>query len=251
MAGLTHFCYRPGFGFLYRLDPRFKLLFLAMISLAALKTTVIALSALSAVIALMLLQTPAPFKSALREIRYFFLILLFVLTARALATPGEPLVQLGVVSITGEGVVDGTMICWRLVVIVLLSLLLVTTTRPAEMKAAVQHLLQPLPFIPEKRVAVMMGLVMRFMPLILDQAAQTANAQRARGVENRKNPLYRSKKLLMPVIRRSFETADKLAASMEARCYSETRTDPEFTAKPGDWGALAGVLGFCAASIVL
>jgi biotin transport system permease protein len=74
----------------------------------------------------------------------------------------------------------------------------------------------------------MIGLIMRFVPVILDQAKETSKAQRVRGVENRKNPVYRLIKLAIPLIRRTFESADKLAVAMEARCYSENRTDQGF-----------------------
>ena len=73
----------------------------------------------------------------------------------------------------------------------------------------------------------MIGLIIRFLPYILDQAKATADAQRARGVENRKNPIYRLIKFVVPLVRRTFENADNLAVAMEARCYSENRTDPE------------------------
>jgi energy-coupling factor transporter transmembrane protein EcfT len=60
-------------------------------------------------------------------------------------------------------------------------------------------------FIPGKRIATMMSLTTRFVPVILNQANETAEAQRARGVENRKNPVYRLIRLGIPLIRRTFE----------------------------------------------
>jgi energy-coupling factor transporter transmembrane protein EcfT len=39
----------------------------------------------------------------------------------------------------------------------------------------------------------------------------------------------------MPLMRRTLETADNLAVAMEARCYSEKRTDPELKTEPRDW----------------
>ena len=100
-------------------------------------------------------------------------------------------------------------------------------------------------FIPSKRIATMMSLVVRFIPVIFDQARETADAQRARGVDNRKNPIYRLKKLGIPLMRRTFERADKLAVAMEARCYSENRTDPGLYARSKDWAALFVVICLC------
>jgi len=103
-------------------------------------------------------------------------------------------------------------------------------------------ILMIIPFIPAKRIATMMSLIIRFMPVLLGQAKETADAQRARGVENRKNPLYRLKKLLIPLMRRTFTTADKLAVAMEARCYSENRTDPGLSCGIKDWISLFSVI---------
>jgi energy-coupling factor transporter transmembrane protein EcfT len=74
--------------------------------------------------------------------------------------------------------------------------------------------------------------------VILNQARETAEAQRARGVANRKNPAYRLTKLGLPLIRRTFENADRLVTAMESRCYSENRTGPALVSTRRDWKAL-------------
>ncbi len=85
----------------------------------------------------------------------------------------------------------------------------------------------------------MLGLVVRFMPVILEQAATTSDAQRARAGENRRNPIRRLTAFGIPLMRRTFETADNLAVAMEARCYSETRTDPRLATGRRDWVVFA------------
>jgi energy-coupling factor transporter transmembrane protein EcfT len=105
----------------------------------------------------------------------------------------------------------------------------------------VESLLKPFPFIPRKRVALMMGLLLRFLPLILSAARETADAQRARAIENRRNPVYRMVKLIIPLMRRAFLEADRLATAMEARCYTEDRVTPPIRTRSGDWVFLAAV----------
>ncbi len=97
----------------------------------------------------------------------------------------------------------------------------------------------------------MMSLIMRFMPVIYEQVKDTADAQRARCVENNKNPIYRLIKLLIPVIRRTFEGADDLALAMEARCFSENRTDPVLSSSPKDWVTLFIIICLCFAIVKL
>ncbi|MDF1593241.1 MAG: energy-coupling factor transporter transmembrane component T [Desulfobacterales bacterium] len=242
MAELTSFSYQVGRSLAHGLDARFKLLFLVLISLASLKAGLWALLFLCGGLWWILSDLRLPLVAVLRELRYFLFLLIVVFAARALATPGEAVFTSALITITREGLVDGVLVCWRLLLIVLLGLLLTATTRPSEIRAAVEWILKPIPAVPAKRIGTMMGLIMRFIPVILNQVRETAEAQRARGVENRENPLYRLTKLGIPLIRRTFENADRLITAMEARCYSENRTGPELKSTPRDWIALLVII---------
>ena len=251
MAELNAFSYRSGTSALHGLDVRFKLIFLVLISLASLKANAPALFVLNLVLLAVLLHAGVTLKSAIKTLRYVFVLLTFVFIARALFTPGSVVIKFKIISITREGIYDGAIVCWRLLIVIIIGLAFISTTRPSEIKAAVEWFLNPLPFIPAKRVATMMSLIVRFIPVILDQAKETADAQRARGVENRKNPVYRLVKLGIPLMRRTFERAEKLAVAMEARCYSENRTDPGLSSGLGDWIAFFTVICLCIFVVVL
>ena len=250
MAELTSFGYLSGDSVLHRLDPRFKLLFIILISLVCLSLNFISLGIFTALLLVLAFLSHLPLHSGLRDLRYFFILLLLVFIARVLSTGGPSVLDLHVVSVSQQGLLDGLLICWRLVFIVLLGFTLITTTRPPEIKAAVQWYLKPVPFIPEKKVAMMMGLILRFVPVIFDQATETAEAQKARCVQNRKNPIYRLTKLGLPLMRRTFERADDLVAAIEARGFTENRTDPALVSHPRDWIALFAVIGLCMAAIL-
>ena len=245
MAELTPFSYRPGVSVLHLQDVRFKLVFIVFISIASMKACFMSLSVLSFALFSAILIIHLPLKTILKELRYFFVFLIFVFAARALCTPGMPLIEFVGIDITRQGIYDGTLVCWRMLLVVLVGLLFVSTTRSSETRAAIEWFLNPFPFIPGKRVATMMSLIVRFIPVIFKQAKETSDAQRARGVENRKNPVYRLMKLAVPLIRRTFESADKLAVAMEARCYSEKRINTKLYANRSDWIALFLVLCLC------
>lgn len=245
MAELTAFSYRPGVCRLHALDVRFKLVFLILVTLASLKAGPPALCVLTVTLLVTLGRIRLPLHSTLKEIRYVFLLLLLVFVARALSTPGSPVFEYKELAVSREGLHDAAVICWRLVIVILTGLAFIVTTRPSQIKAAVEWFFRPFPFIPGQRIATMMSLIMRFVPVILNQARETADAQRARGVENRKNPVYRLMKFAIPLVRRTFEDADKLAVAMEARCYSENRTDPGLSSDRNDWIALGVVLCLC------
>jgi energy-coupling factor transporter transmembrane protein EcfT len=155
-----------------------------------------------------------------------------------LSTDSIALIDLDYITVSMQGIYNGLLVCWRLALIVLLGFAFISTTPPWAIKAAVQWFLKPVPLVPEKKVAVMMGLILRFVPVILNQAGATAAALKARAVENRKNPIYRLSKFGFPLIRRIFERADDLVVAMEARAFTENRTDPELAASKRDWISL-------------
>lgn len=245
MAELTSFGFRSGTSLLHRLDVRFKLLFLVLISSLSLSGDFLRLGILTCLLTVLIVNSRLPLKSGLRELQFFIILLLLIMGARMISTPGDPIIEIKFLSITRQGILSGVLICWRLTIIVLLGFAFVFSTRSFEIKAAVQWLFKPFAFIPGKRIAIMLGLTTRFVPVILNQARETAEAQRARCVENRKNPVYRLIRLGIPLIRRTFERADRLAVAMEARCYSENRTDPELCTKRIDWLALVVMIAIC------
>ena len=251
MAELTAFGYFSGNSMLHSLDSRFKLLFISVLSLVSLNLNFAALGILSILLLGFIIYSRLPLYAMFKELRFFYILLAFVFVARALSTGGDPVIEVKFFSVSGEGLSDGLLVCWRLALVVLLAFAMITTTRPSDIKAAVQWYLKPIPIISEKKVAIMMGLILRFVPVIFDQAAETAEAQKSRCVQNRKNPVYRLVKLGFPLLRRTFERADDLVAAMEARGFTENRTDPELATHQRDWIALLVVTCLCIAVIIL
>jgi energy-coupling factor transporter transmembrane protein EcfT len=251
MAELTSFGYFSGDSVLHNLDPRFKLLFIVLLSLVCLNLYFVALGILTVALLGLILNAGLRLNSGVKELRYFFILLVFVFIARVLSTDGQALITIKFITVSKQGLYAGTLVCWRLTLIVLLGFILVSTTRPSEIKAAIQWFLKPVPFVPEQKVAVMMGLILRFVPVIFDQTRETLEAQKARCVQNRKNPLYRLIKLGFPLMRRTFERADDLVAAMESRGFTENRTDPELVASRRDWVALFVVSSLCVLVMIL
>ncbi|MDZ7597741.1 MAG: energy-coupling factor transporter transmembrane component T [Desulfobacterales bacterium] len=242
MAELTAVAFTSGQSLLHHLDPRVKLALVALLGLAAMQAAAPGLGLLSMALLSAGLCVRLPFVRVLGEMRYLMLLLALVWVVRGLVTPGDALITVAGVSLSRQGAIEGALICWRLLLIAAAGTLFVCSTRPAAIKAAAQWLLKPVPLVPEKRVAVMLSLVVGFIPVILNQTRETLDAQRARGIENRRNPAARLARLAIPVLRRIFADAEKLTLAMESRCYSEDRSDPALSAGRRDWLALAAGL---------
>lgn len=245
MADLTLFTYTTRRTLLHCIDARAKLFALVAISLASLGAGPVSMGGLAAVLMLSILRCGISPGVLYHESRFVLLILAAIFATRAVSTPGATLIGASPVIITREGVLAGGLICLRLASIILAGLALVMSTRITEIKAAVEWGLRPVPLVPEKRVGTMLGLIVRFLPLIVEGAREMTDAQRARGVEQRKNPVYRLIRYAIPLFRRTFRQADRLALAMEARCYAEERTDAELAATRADWIFIGAVSFGC------
>jgi len=78
MAELTVLSYRCGKSILHKLDVRFKLFFLVLISFTVIKADITALFLISFVLIAVLVYIRFPIISSLKDLRYFFLFILRV-----------------------------------------------------------------------------------------------------------------------------------------------------------------------------
>lgn len=251
MAELTLFAYRPGTSPAHRLDARMKLALVAAASLIGLRLDFPALGLMALTLAAVAAGCRRSLRIRVGELRWIALLLAFVFAARALSVEGAPYFSLMGWGVTREGLREGALVGLRLGLVFLVGALLMGTTRSTEIKAGIQWFLDPLPFIPAARVGTMLGLLIRFLPMIFEEISQISDAQRARAVENRRNPLRRLVTLGIPILNRVFARSDRLALAMEARCYSEARTPAVLRASVKDWGGFALGCGWLAALLAV
>ncbi|MBF0573799.1 MAG: energy-coupling factor transporter transmembrane protein EcfT, partial [Desulfamplus sp.] len=129
------------------------------------------------------------------------------------------------IPIDRDGLTDACQVSWRFFLIVIMGILFSSSTTASAIKSAVMWFLKPFPFIPKKRVAVMVSLFVRFLPLLLEKATEVSDAQKSRCFHLRKNPLRKIRNITVPLITKVFNSADNLAIAMASRCYNENRTE--------------------------
>ncbi len=234
MADLNAFAYTPGHSSLHGMDPRFKLACLLVMSLAMVQCGAWTLLGLFALAGLGAAAGRVPLLSMLASVRFFFVLLLFIILVRGLAAPGPGL--------SPDGLIQGAVISGRLLVILIASAVFVATTRAGSVFSAVRWFLKPVPFVSEVQVAMMLSLMVRFVPVLLDEVGKVVEAQKARGLELRKNPVRRMVLIVPPLLDRVFCRAQDLALALTARNFGPHPTLRGLHAKTADWIALAGVL---------
>jgi energy-coupling factor transporter transmembrane protein EcfT len=235
MGELTTIGFTPGQSVFHRLDPRTKQALLMGLSMMSLLGGMVFLLSFTAAMTASLYVAGIRLSRLIAEMRYFLVFLFFVFGIRSVTfadgwMPSISLDQAGA----------SLVVCWRLLLVVSMGVLLMATTRTADIRAALVWFLKPVPFVDERMAATMVGLVVRFLPVILLQAAEISDAQRARGIERRRNPVVRLMRFTIPLFRRVFLSADELAVAMQARCYNEHRTLRELAFTRHD-GRVVGV----------
>ena len=106
----------------------------------------------------------------------------------------------------------------RILVLLLLAVLVTLTTKPTEMIDVLEAAIRPLRHVgvnPSK-ASMMLSMVIRFIPMMMREAQEILEAQRARGLD--RNAIA----LLMPLLIKTLKMADDLSEAIEARGY-----DPE------------------------
>lgn len=124
-----------------------------------------------------------------------------------------------------QGVIKGTFIFIRVILMIGLTSLLTFTTMNTDINNGFEALLSPLKLIkiPVGVFAMMLSLTLRFIPTLVDEANRIMKAQASRGVDFNEGSLKKKIRqivsLLVPMFVISFRRAEELANAMEARGY--------------------------------
>ena len=228
MTGIKLGQYVYGNSLLHVLDPRTKIICCSLLVLAVLVNyswynLFFYVLLLAAAIGVAGMKLRFIF-SSLRHIRY---LLLVTFIFQAFLTPGDPVLNIGRLSITQEGLDLGMINLFRLLVLYFGSMVLLMTTSPLNLSAGIEYLLLPLNKlkIPVHNFSTILSISFRFIPTLIEEAARIKDAQQSRGA------MFESPKLivrlksylaiLIPLFESSLSRASELGEAMDSRCYTE------------------------------
>ncbi len=221
MAARLAFHYFPGNSPLHRWDARCKFLALLALTVGLLHMTGPALALFSGLFLVLLGIGKLPGRALLRDLKgwAFFLGIIFLLQALSYEESAPRLIPW--LPMTHAGLSFAALTCWRLLLVLCYATVFTFVTRPRQLQDGIAWLLKPVPFLPARRIALMMTLTLKFLPFILDQADEVGMAGRSRLAHRRRNPFKRAKYFVLPLFRRSLIRADELALALAARGYRE------------------------------
>ena len=220
---------KPAHSVIHRLDPRVKMVgFLAaMFTMFAVNTpTQLALG-----IAITLAVIAAARLNPLRVLESIHPILILLglmgVVNLFVVRTGTPVVVLGPLSITDQGVTIAVLYACRFALVIILGAVFLTTTTPTAMTDAFATLISPLNRlgIHAQEIALVMSLALRFIPTLTDETRAIVDAQSARGGSIETGSLAQRIKamsaIIVPIFAGTLRHADNLSLALDARCYEE------------------------------
>lgn len=235
MSSITLGRYTPRDTFIHRLDPRIKILSLILlmvaifISYSTYEMTFVIGGILALFIFLLAVISGTSFKALFKSLRAMWFLIIFLLLINIFVKPhgAERIAfSIGSLDIYWESIFQSIKIIIRLFLMITLTMILTTTTKPLDLTYALEWFMKPLKLIkfPTHEVAMTISIALRFIPTLLNEVERIMKAQTSRGVDFKHGKLSSRFKaiisLIIPLFISSFQRAEELADSMEARGYN-------------------------------
>ena len=178
------------------------------------------------------------------RILFFFIGVFTVLIWSVFYGSGTPVAFLPFLPVTQEGILYGLGMATKLSTFLATGALFLSTTRIEEFAYA--FTLLGLPY----RVSFTLTLAFRLVPLFVESALTVVQAQRCRGLDVHRGPLFQRLRhyvlVLIPVFMGALRRADQMAIALEVRGFNSGRPRSSFQRAPwriSDVFALLVVLG--------
>lgn len=240
-------------GLLGRVDPRVKIVWLLATLLAGLVFVEVGSLLLVLGSIVLVAAVSGVLLPTVQRLRGLGLVIIVIGLILGLTVPGEPLLQLGPLAISREGLLLGWISILRMFVFAAPLLIVIITTNNSDLIQGFMAFRLPLEY------ALMIVLALNFVPLYLEEFGRIADAQRARAHALVEQGLIGKLRGLVPIFvpltLNAIDRADTVGKVLEIRGIARRRFRPEFEPLSGQSWALLGVAlllaGLAVASVAL
>ncbi len=167
------------------------------------------------------------FLQVFRSLKAIWLMMIFLLVINVLVTSeGTLAFYIGSFAVYYEGIIKTLYIIARLLLIIMMTSILTSTTKPIELTFAIEWLLTPLSWlkVPVQMFAMTLSLAIRFIPTLAEEAQRMMHAQAARGIDFKEGKFKEKVRglvsLIIPLFMQCIMRAQELADAMDARGYN-------------------------------
>ncbi|MCD8316879.1 MAG: energy-coupling factor transporter transmembrane protein EcfT [Eggerthellaceae bacterium] len=219
--------YWPGDSVVHRLDARVKFL----LCIAYIVAVFVSFNAFGLVICAVFvigfyIAAQIPIRQALHSIGpLLFIVIITALLNIFFVEDGTVYAAWGIFVISSGGILSAIFMSIRLLLLLLGVSLLTLTTPTLDMTEAFERIMSPFRRfgLPAHELAMIMGIALRFLPILANELKSIYRAQISRGAHFSANPfnggLQSLSALIIPLFTSSFRHADTLSLAMESRCY--------------------------------
>ena len=225
--------YIPGSSFIHKLDPRNKILIMILLMVAIFWNVGMLrfplYIVLSIFIYVLLRISGISLKTIFKSLKpmMFMMIFLFIINM-FVYQEGYVLFTIPFLNFTLylDSITQTLFIIIRLALMLAVTTILTTTTKPLDMTYGLEWYMSPLKVIrfPAHEIAMTISIALRFIPTILEETERIIKAQKSRGVDLEEGKLKEKIgaiiSLLIPLLISSFQRSEELSDAMEARGYN-------------------------------
>ena len=219
--------YFPGDTVAHRLDPRTKILLVALyITALFCAKSLLAYGILALVLAACVRISRVGLKSLVRGLKPVVFILIFTGVLNLFFTPGgRTLAEWGPVRISADGLQNAVFMMLRIMLLIMGTFLMTYTTSPISLTDGLERLLSWMKklHVPVHELTMIMSIALRFIPTLIEETDKIMSAQKARGADFESGNVIQKARALIPILVPLFVSAirraEELAVAMECRCY--------------------------------
>lgn len=164
-------------------------------------------------------------KLCLNRLKFVSFLLIIMTLVSAILTPGTPIFQNNVIQfLTVEGFMNGFLMGLRLALMIILSSLLTLTTTAKTLTQSFEYLLKFMKkMVPVSTVAMIILLILRFIPTFIDEGQKILKAQASRGYQFETKGILKKTSgmivLVIPLLTAAFRRTTELANAIDARGF--------------------------------
>lgn len=259
MNNLTFGRYMPFNTFVHKLDPRNKIfmMILLLVSIflkvntwsSTLILTAFLLVFLIVVMAISRVSFIQLFKSLTAMwILIIFLLIIYIFIPNTSYDPTHIAFKIGTYPINYDAFYQSGYIILRLVMMIMITMILTSTTKPMDLTYAIEWYLAPLKLVkfPSHIVAMTLSIALRFIPTLLDETNRIMKAQASRGVDFNHGGLVKRFtgliSLIIPLFVSAISRSEELSNAMEARGYDPCAKRSRYRVLKFSWFDLVGLV---------
>jgi biotin transport system permease protein len=215
------FHYLPGDSFLHSWDARCKFFGLLLVTATLIQISIFWFLLYSIILFVLFFLSRLPFRLFFKDLKFWAIFLLALFLFQIFLTPGDRFSLFLRLPVSKEGLLGGGITSWRMGLMIGYAILFTAVTRPRDLCEALVWILKPIPFLPERRIGLMVSLTLRFFSRILDQVEEVKDAHQARLGDRNHNPLRKTKFMALPILRRSILDVEEVTFALVARGYQD------------------------------